>query len=114
MGRRVLQADAATFGQQSPWCGRIAWQVSTEKGSSLGELEVRVGHDDVSIFFAGRNLGCVPRDLLHGWAQRPSDTFQVDDVRLAMRGRTLLMALDAVSPPFVVPTIEAQQILLAV
>jgi hypothetical protein len=83
-------------------------------GSSLGTLEVKVGHDDVSIYFQGRNLGCVPRDLFHAWLQRPRETFEVDDVRFAKHGRELLMALDSHAPPFAVPTIEAQQILLAV
>jgi hypothetical protein len=45
--------------------------------------------------------------------QRPIEPFRMDDVLLALRGRTLMMALDA-SPPFPVPRRQAAQILAVV
>jgi hypothetical protein len=110
MGRRVR---TGTELDEARWCGRLEWQITTATGGYLGLLEFKVGYDDVAVFFAGRNLGRTERRALHGWFLRPVDPFRMDDVLFALRGRTLMMALDA-SPPFPVPHRQAAQILAVV
>jgi hypothetical protein len=110
MGRRVRrEVDEG----HARWTGKFGFDVCSPGGAVLGRLELRIGYDDVSVFYGDRNLGVIERDNMHRWVKRPRDPLRIDDVMFALRGRTLMLALDA-APPFAVPPKEAAQILSVV
>lgn len=107
MGRRTRREVAEN--PEAKWTGRLEFAVTSPTGGFLGRLEMKIGWDDVSIFFDDRHMGLIDRTRLHRWFQRPREPLRFDDVTLTVHGRDVLLALDA-SPRFPMPRRDAAQL----
>jgi hypothetical protein len=110
MGRRV---DALVELPESRWVGRLDFDVTTPSGGFLGRVEMKVGYDDVQVYYANRHMALIDRARLHRWFQRPRSPLTSDDVTLSMRGRDVVLGLE-LAPGFPLPRRIAAQLLAVV
>ena len=108
MGRRVRGAADDDAGPR--WTGQLHFDVTTPGGGFLGLLELKIGRDDVAIYYADRSIGLVDRRRLHLWFRQPREPLAVNDVTLSVRGHDVLLALDPIAPPVPVPSQVARRL----